>query len=425
MLMAGAAGASSAARVRTRLDELVAVGPGPGANRPGLSAQEEDACRLVARWMADAGLAVERDTVGNVVGRLPGREPALGEVWSGSHVDTVPAGGRYDGALGVVAAIEAVERIAARPERPRRTLAAVAFRDEEGWRFGTGLFGSRALAGLLRPGDLAARDRDGVSVREALAALGRPVAAAPPASLPEQGVAAYVELHIEQGPVLAAAAAPLGVVSAIVGMAGYRVTFAGAAGHAGTTPMGARADALCAAAAFVLAVRAMASALDGAVGTVGRVDTEPGAANVIPERAHATVDVRAGDPATLDRLCTAVERAAADVAAAEGCTVDVRPLGRLAPVAMAPALRDALHRAAAAVGAPAPAIASGAGHDAQALAAAGVPVGMLFARSLNGGVSHRPDEHTDENAIALATAALERALADLAGRDDRDLEAER
>lgn len=415
MRAAPAAGAPSIARVRARLDELFAIGPGPGANRPGLSVDEERACLFVCDWMAEAGLEVSRDAVGNVVGRLHGRDPGLGEVWSGSHVDTVPNGGRYDGALGVVAAVEALARLASRPERPRRTLAAVAFRDEEGWRFGTGLFGSRAMCGLVRSGELDARDADGVSVRDALAAVGH---GHPPAGadLPAPGIAAYVEVHVEQGPVLAAAGAPLGVVSAIVGMRGYRIAFRGAAGHAGTTPLGGRADAMCAAAAFVLAARTAAAAADGAVATVARVDAVPGAANVIAERAEATVDVRARDCTTLDAVCAAIERAAAHAAAAEGCTAEVHPLERLEPVAMASTVRDSLRRAADAIGAPAPDIASGAGHDAQALAAVGVPVGMLFARSLNGGVSHRPDEHTDEQAIALAVAALERALADLADR---------
>ncbi|MBA2513166.1 MAG: M20/M25/M40 family metallo-hydrolase, partial [Solirubrobacterales bacterium] len=162
--------ATTSARVVDRLDELFRLGAGPHASRPGLGAEEEAACRLAAGWMADAGLEVSWDLAGNVVGRALGREPDLPEVWTGSHLDTVPAGGRFDGALGVAAGIEAVASLAARPLR--RTVAVAAFRDEEGWRFDSGFLGSRALTGRLEPAALEARDADGVSVREALARLG-------------------------------------------------------------------------------------------------------------------------------------------------------------------------------------------------------------------------------------------------------------
>jgi allantoate deiminase len=410
---ADAAPAVSAARVLARLEELFAIGGGPGANRPGLSAAEEQACALAAGWMAEAGLEVSWDAAGNLAGRLRGTEPGLPEVWTGSHLDTVPAGGRYDGALGVVAAIEAVARLPAADAPLPRTVAVVVFRDEEGWRFGHGLFGSRARFGLLQPGELDARDAGGTSVREALAALGRGdpdrVLAGPPAPAP----GAYVELHVEQGPVLAGAGAPLGVVTGIVGMAGYRVTFHGAAGHAGTTPMGARSDALCAAAAFALELRSAAAGLDGAVATVGDVDVAPGAANVIPGRVEMTVDARVLDSGTLAALCAAVERTAPEVAAAEGCRADVAG-SRLEPAPMAAPVRAVLARAVRAAGAEPVELASGAGHDAHSLASAGVPTGMLFARSLAGGVSHCPEEHTDAEAIALAVDALAHALAELA-----------
>jgi allantoate deiminase len=419
---AAPATAASAARVLERLETLFAIGAGEGANRPGLSAEEEQACALAAAWMREAGLEVSWDAVGNIVGRLPGAAPDLPEVWAGSHVDTVPAGGRFDGALGVVAAIEAVGRLAARAGAGtlRRTVGVVVFRDEEGWRFGTGVLGSRALVGQIAAGDLDVRDADGISVGEALAALGREdlvrdgrvVAGGKPPGV-------FVEAHIEQGPVLADAGAPLGVVTSIVGTAGFRVAFAGAAGHAGTTPMAGRADAVCAAARFALAVREAATAAgDGAVATVGRIETPGGASNVLPARVEVTTDARAGDPAVFAALCAAVERAAADAAAAEGCTATVRPAGRIEPVPMAAVARAALARAVEAGGAPVVEIASGAGHDAQCLAAAGVPAGMLFVRSLAGGVSHRPDEHTDAEAVGLAVDALEHALADLADRPD-------
>jgi hydantoinase/carbamoylase family amidase len=397
-------------RVMTRLDELFRLGPGPHARRPGLGAEEEEACRLAAGWMEAADLDVTWDPAGNVVGRAPGAEPDLPEVWTGSHLDTVPSGGRFDGALGVVAGIEAVGELAGRGLR--RTVAVAAFRDEEGWRFGRGLFGSRAMCGALVPGEASDADADGVTLGDAVAALGR--------SWPSdggwvgRGVHAFVELHIEQGPVLATTGLPRGVVREIVGMSGFEVTFTGTAGHAGTTPMAGRADALSAAAAMVLELHAAAEAIEDAVATVGQLAIHPGASNVIPDRVVLTVDARAPDVARLDALEAAVEGTARRSAGARGCGAAVRRTWRLPPAPMSPRVREALGRAVAATGAEATELPSGAGHDAQVFAQAGVPTGMLFARSLAGGVSHSPEENTDAVAVELAVAALAGALAELA-----------
>jgi acetylornithine deacetylase/succinyl-diaminopimelate desuccinylase-like protein len=252
---------TSVARVLDRLERLYALGGGPGANRVAGSDAEDAACELVEGWMEEAGLVVERDAFGNVVGRRAGSSPELPEVWAGSHVDSVPSGGKYDGALGVVAALEAVA--AARDNV--RTLGVVAFRDEE-----RGCFGSLALAAR---GPLPGR---------------------------------YLELHVEQGPVLERAGAPLGVVTAIVGSSRREVVFEGRGGHAGTTPMGVRDDALARAAEYVLRVRDAARGIDGAVATVGRLDVEPGAVNVIPSRVTLTVDARAPDEDRLARLLDAL-----------------------------------------------------------------------------------------------------------------------
>lgn len=379
-----------------RLDELYAIGGGIGANRPGLGTAEGEAFDLVEGWMDDAGLQTGRDPAGNLYGRLPGTEPGLPDIWSGSHLDTVPSGGRFDGALGVLTSVAALRRIG--PQR--RTLTAVAFRDEEGWRFGRGFFGSRAATGTLQPGMLDCADADGITVREALARLGlrasedRGWLATPPA--------AFVELHIEQGPVLADRGAPLGIVESIAGLADMEVVFHGREGHAGTVPMRLRDDAGVAAARFHLAVTEAAKAIAGAVATIGRIELRPGASNVIPGEAHLTLDARAPDDARRDELIAAIERAAgpADIA-----------VGARTPAVQAdPRIRAAL--AAAAPGAPS--LPSGAGHDAQILAGAGVPVGMLFVRSLAGGVSHSPDEQSSPEDIRLGVDALAAALSELA-----------
>jgi acetylornithine deacetylase/succinyl-diaminopimelate desuccinylase-like protein len=329
------------ARVLERLEELYAIG-----DRIGFSAEEDRAHELAAGWMREAGLEVSTDEAGNLLGRVPGGGR---EVWTGSHLDTVPAGGRFDGALGVVAGLEAVARVG------RPGLAVAAFRDEE-----RGCAGSRALA-----------------------------------RFPE----VFVELHIEQGPVLLRAGAPLGVVTGIVGYARAEVVFDGAAGHAGTTPMDARDDALGKAAEYVLRVRDTPRGAE--VATVGRIEVEPGAPNVIPGRALVTVDVRS--PEGVGRL---VEE------------LGLQPRTVVDPVSMSDQVRDALRDEVQRHGLPVHELHSGAGHDAGILAAAGVEAGMLFVRSLNGGVSHSPDELSSEEDIALAVDVLAATLRRL-GEDDQ------
>ncbi len=330
-------------RALERLEELYAIGGGPGANRIGYSPEEDKAHVLARSWLDDAGLEVRVDEAGNTFG---GSDP----VWTGSHLDSVPQGGKFDGALGVVAAIEAAERAG------RGTVAI--FREEE-----RGCVGSRALV-----------------------ARGGP--------LPE----AFVELHIEQGPRLAAAGAPLGIVTGIVGYARGEVVVDGAAGHAGTTPMELRDDALVKAARGILLLEEAARLLPDAVATVGRIEAEPGGINVIPGRVRYSVDVRAPDEARLDRL---IELAGIDHSQA------------VPPVDMTPSVTGALRAEVEDRGLPVVELASGAGHDAGVLARAGVATGMLFVRSLNGGVSHSPDELSSAEDIELAIDVLAAALARL------------
>jgi hydantoinase/carbamoylase family amidase len=287
------------------------------------------------------------DPDGNLIGRL-----GDARVWTGSHLDSVPQGGKFDGTLGVVAGIEAVERVGAG--------AVVAFRDEE-----RGCVGSAAFVGR--------------------------------GELPE----CFLELHVEQGPVLERQGAPLGVVTAIAAMARGERVFEGEAGHAGTTPMEGRSDALCAAADYVLRVRDAAAGIEGAVATVGRLEVEPDAVNVIPGRVRLTVDARAPDRARLDALLRCLG-------------LDIPPM--LEPVQMADAPRAALAAEVERLGLPLVELPSGAGHDAAVLAAAGVATGMLFVRSLNGGISHSPEELSSPEDIELAVDALAGAIARLVAR---------
>jgi acetylornithine deacetylase/succinyl-diaminopimelate desuccinylase-like protein len=309
-------------RVLERLDEIYAI----AQHRAGYSPEEDAAHELAAGWMREAGLEVSRDEAGNLFGTR-----GAGRVWAGSHLDSVPTAGKFDGALGVVAAIEAASRLA------EAALAVVAFRAEE-----TGPMGSKKIA-----------------------------------SVPD----AYLELHIEQGPVLASLDEPLGIVTAIAGQARGLKVFEGRADHAGTTPMAARADALVDAARFILHVRDCAR--EGTVATVGAIHAEPNATNVVPAKVTVSVDARSADAKLLDAL---IEEIGFDVQ----WKSDPVPMG----AAFAAVLPDA------------PRLVSGAGHDAMFVPNSS----MLFVRSLNGGVSHHPDELSSAEDIALAVDALTAAL---------------
>jgi acetylornithine deacetylase/succinyl-diaminopimelate desuccinylase-like protein len=333
-------------RIFERLEQLYRIGGGPGANRIGYSAEEQEAHDLCAGWMRKAGLGVESDDAGNLFGHVPGARAR--RVWTGSHLDSVPSGGRFDGALGVVAAVEAAERL--------RTpgLSVVAFREEE-----RGCVGSRARSAA---GDL-----------------------------PD----VFLELHIEQGPVLEQVNASLAVVTGIVGYVRGELVVEGRAGHAGTTPMEGRADALVDAAELILRIRNAARSIEGAVATVGRVEVEPGGINVIPGRVRFSVDARAPDRERLEQLVAAIG-------------LDPAPI--VEPTEMSAEPRAALRTVLEARGLPVIELASGAGHDAGVMARAGVASGMLFVRSLNGGVSHSPDEDSSHEDVVLAVDVLTDAL---------------
>ena len=399
-----------AARTMQRLSQLAEIGREgrAGAHRPGLSAAEQEACELMATWLGQEGLEVSWDACGNLYGRLAGSDPAAGEVWAGSHLDTVPNGGRFDGALGVLAALEAVAQLR---EAPRAaTLCAAVFRDEEGWRFGEGCFGSRCLCGTVTAADLQATDADGMSIGDALAGLGYPEPLGG-GELP----AAFVEVHIEQGPVLERRGLAHAVVTSIAGMSGFTATITGSPGHAGTTPMQGRRDALLAAAELALALREGAARFDGAVVTVGTLTIADAAANVIPGQVTISIDARCPTAEGLEQLIAGLGEACSQVAAASGCAVTLDPVWRSRPVPMSARVGDAIRQAAASAGLELADLASGGGHDAGILAEAGVDCGMLFVRSLNGGVSHRPEELTDEADVATAIQLLAGALATLGG----------
>jgi hydantoinase/carbamoylase family amidase len=398
-----------------RLDQLALLGRvagEEGTSRPGLSPEEQQACELVASWMEEAGLVVSWDEAGNLFGRLPGSDSSRAEVWTGSHLDTVPNGGRFDGALGVVVGLEAVAAL--RESGPPSTLAVVVFRYEEGWRFGGGCFGSRAICGSLPPSELTTTDAHGVSVREALEALGFS-ARVRPGSLP----GSFVEVHIEQGPVLEGQNIPHAVVTAIAGIAGFSVTFTGVSGHAGTISLAARKDAFLAAAYFAIELREEALRSRDAVTTIGDVRIPGRARNVVPGLVLVSVDARAPTSDALLSLVDAIPQLGQDAAARAGCSVETELRWLSEPVPMSAQVRDAIQRSAAELDIPVVDLPSGAGHDAGIFAAHGVPTGMLFVRSLNAGVSHRPDERTSPADVATAISVLTGTLVRLSGSEQR------
>jgi allantoate deiminase len=394
-------------RLERRSAELARIGgSGTAVSRLGLSAGEQHARELVGGWLAARGAQVRRDAAANLFARFPGEGEAI---LVGSHLDSVPEGGRFDGALGVLCAVEAVESLVDAKLKLRRPIEVVAWADEEGARFGVGLFGSTAAFGRLAPGVGERRDRDGVSIAEALRALGERGDPAAARRDPRE-LAAYLELHIEQGPRLETAGLPLGVVSDIVGIYHARVAIGGRADHAGATVMTARADALAAAAEVVLAVERIARGRPDSVGTVGEIAVRPGAKNVVPGECVFSLDLRAASDH--DGLVQEVLDAVMRIAKSRGVEASIDDLARVPVTRLDRKVRDVLRRATKSVGVDAPELVSGAGHDAQNPALSGVPTGMIFVRSTGG--SHTPREFASTDDAALGAQALANALKELA-----------
>lgn len=390
------------------------AGLGRDRRRGGFSRHGFDNAELAMReWFVEQagrrGLSVRPDRNGNLWAWW--LEPGRGAVVTGSHLDSVPGGGAFDGPLGVVSALLAVDVLQASGFRPARPLAIVVFAEEEGGRFGVPCLGSRLLTGAIDPAAaLALRDGDGVGLADAVRRAG-----VDPSGLgaePEllAGIGAFVELHVEQGRGLVDLGAEVGLADSILAHGRWRLTFTGEGNHAGSTAIGDRRDPMLAAAAAVLAARSVASTVDGARATVGRIEPKPGGTNVIASTVDVWLDARA--PSTVDtrevvrRIVVAGQQAAAD----EGCQLAVREESYGDTVVFDGALRQRL--AAALGGAPVPSLPSGAGHDAGILAAR-LPTAMLFVRNPTG-VSHAPEEHAERSDCLAGVRALAAVLADLA-----------
>jgi hydantoinase/carbamoylase family amidase len=388
------------------LEAAARIGADPrgGVSRFAWTPELAEANAWLAERLGELGLEVELDPAGNVVGRWQAGNGTA--VLLGSHLDTVPNGGRYDGALGVLAALDVVRRLKAEGVEPRRPLWVVSFNDEEGGRFQTGMLGSRAFCGDCDVDDWSRR-----GVPEAMAEAGFDFARLTDARGLD-GVGAYLELHIEQGPVLERAGIDLGVVTAITGMAGFHARFLGEANHAGTTPMGLRRDALAGAARAVLALRDEARSRDDMTANVGFITAEPGGFNVVPGAAELTVDVRSPTAEGFAGLEPFVRGTLERIAAEEGLGLELRRTHRKEPVALDAGLQDVLEEAAGEEGASTLRLPSGAGHDAMVLASHQVPAAMLFVPS-RGGLSHTPDEFTAPEQCELGARVLAHAVKSL------------
>ena len=391
--------------LRADFDAIAAIGRDPegGWTRPAYGDRECEAHRWFATAAEAAGLAVQQDAFGNSIARREGR-PGAPAIAIGSHLDTVTRGGLFDGALGVLAGLEIARRVVPGPDDI--ALEIIAFRDEEG-RFGA-LTGSRAMTGDLPADALSTmRDTDGTGLRSAMLDAGFPVDSPLAARRDLSELAAYLELHIEQGPVLETSGESIGIVTAIAGQKRLALRFTGTAGHAGTTPMELRHDAFAAAAEFAVGFRDMITkeGQGSARGTIGIVKTSPNQGNVIPSDVRIGLEIRDASEELLVHLAGRTINIAADAARRHGVEISHRLVYEAAPVPMAPRLVDLMEAEARAAGHPSRRLLSGANHDAGILGAH-VPAAMLFVPS-RGGVSHTPEEHTDWHHIEAAVAVLE------------------
>jgi allantoate deiminase len=393
------------ARIMERCDALARHSELPGGlTRVFLSPEGRAASAEVLDWMREAGMQARLDPIGNAAGRYEGSRPGLPCLMLGSHLDTVRDAGRYDGMLGVVTAIECVSSLNARRERLPFAIEVIGFGDEEGVRFGTTLLGSRAVAGIFDERSLDAKDQNGKTMRDALREFGLDPERIPEIARKKGEVAAYAELHIEQGPVLEAEGLAVGVVSAINGFSRLRARLLGAAGHAGTVPMRLRRDALAGAAECVLAVERIAKENAELVGTVGRIEARPGAINVIPGEVSFTIDVRAPHDEERKRAVSAIRAELESISRNRRLETEIDLLQEFGSTACASRLMEQMARAVERQGFTVRRLPSGAGHDGMALAAI-ADICMLFVRC-RGGISHSPLEAITEADAAAGARVL-------------------
>ena len=405
-------------RLSGELDTLGAISqePAPVVTRVVFTEADLRGREFVKNLCREAGLIIREDAVGNTFARWEGQDPDLAPVGTGSHIDAIPNAGRFDGTVGVLGGLEAIRALARAGYRPRRSIELLIFTSEEPTRFGIGCVGSRLLSGLLDP-DVAAqlKDREGITLDRARSAACF-VGPLSSVGLTAGSYSAFVELHIEQGPLLERNNVPVGVVTAIAAPASLRIVIEGEGGHAGTVLMPDRHDAFLAAAEIALAVEASArfSGSINTVGTVGVCEVFPGAVNSVPSRARIEIDVRDTDLARRDEALKKIEAACTEIRRRRGVKINSELVNADPPAQCSPHVVQALVHACETHGLRFERMISRAYHDSLFMSLI-APVAMIFI-PCRGGVSHRPDEYASPQAIARGTLVLAEALADLAGK---------
>jgi allantoate deiminase len=403
----------SISRLQERIEILGKIGQTPdgGVTRLALSNEDKQAQALVSDWMKQAGMRVYLDPAGNLIGRIEGENKTAPPVVIGSHIDSVVNGGKFDGTIGVIGGIEVVQHLKEEAVQTLHPIEVVAFCEEEGSRFQSGLFGSRAMIGAFSEHDLHIKDKQGVTRREALIEFGLD-----PDTIKEQvtrnkgDLAAYLEMHIEQGPILENMGAPIGIVTGIAGPSWMEIVVEGKAGHAGTLPMGLRQDALLGAGEIILSVEEICLLYKdtSVVGTVGHVEVLPGGSNTVPGCVTFSVDIRDIEVTRRDDVIDQVKARAKEICEKRGLRVSFTERIRINPVPCSPSMLDVMRAQSREMNLSCPELVSGAGHDAQLIAAL-TDMGMIFVRCKDG-VSHNPEEFAEAADIVLGTELLSRVV---------------
>ncbi|GGF94848.1 M20 family metallo-hydrolase [Paenibacillus abyssi] len=402
----------NANRVEERIDRLAEIGKisATGVCRLALSPEDRQAVNVVKLWMEEAGMKARIDAFGNLIGRIEGLNPDAPSIMIGSHIDTQPYAGRFDGIVGVIGAIEAVQTFKERSIVPSVPIEVAAFCDEEGCRFNKGLFGVRGLLGQLEEGELERTDKNGITRRQALLEFGgEPEGFADSEYQPGQ-VGTFLELHIEQGPVLESLDCPVGIVTGISGPLWWTVDMYGFAGHAGSVPMGLRRDALVGASKVIVGLQAIASSQPEAptVGTVGSLKVFPDSRNIIPEHVQFTVDLRDIDLSRRNKLEKQLRGLIDQAAQEHGLRVEIREDTNSEPRYCAPRILNTVREAAKEMKVAAPELMSGPFHDSLAMSYY-CDYGMIFVRCKEG-ISHNPQEYASKEDIATGTELLYQTL---------------
>ena len=402
----------AAALVMARCEALGSLSQNPSClDRRYLTEQHKLANQLTSGWMIEAGMTTWQDSVGNIWGRYTSAVPNAPRLIIGSHLDTVPNGGKYDGMLGVVAPVTLMAMFSGEGRQFPFHIDIVGFCDEEGTRFGTTLLGSRALTGKWQDEWRRLKDEDGISLEDAMKNFGLDFDAINSATIAQTDLLGYLELHIEQGPVLEQENLPVGVVNAIAGAKRFSLTVTGMAGHAGTVPMSMRHDALCASAEMILAVESISQQRPGVVATVGKIENAPNGVNVISGRCQFSLDIRSEEDPLRDAALAEILQKINDIAVLRNVELKIEQTHSAPAVHCDSALQNTLLKGVTEAGIVPKVLASGAGHDAMAMAEI-CPVAMLFTRC-KGGISHHPAESITTEDVAASLAVMHHSLSTL------------